>query len=69
MLTTKRMFPMVSTQNQRLRQIGLLLGACALAFVYLVPGGEKVDANIRIKDLVEATSLAGGCEAARIVAG
>ncbi len=49
---------MVSTQNRRLGQAGLLLGGCALAFVYLVPGRQTVDANERIKTMVEAASLA-----------
>jgi RND family efflux transporter MFP subunit len=48
---------MVSTQNRRLGITGLLLGGCALALIYFVPGRETVDANERIKTIVETASL------------
>lgn len=48
---------MVSTQTRRVGIAGLMLGSCALAFIYLVPGRETVDANERIKAIVETASL------------
>lgn len=49
---------MVSTRNRRFVKAGLLLGGCALAFVCLVPSSETVDASERIKNVVEAASMA-----------
>jgi RND family efflux transporter MFP subunit len=47
---------MVSKWATRAAKVGLLLGGCALAFVYLDPASGPVDANERVKDIVAAAT-------------